>query len=82
MSKGFDIPSNKHLGNSPDLGKHQRMNYDADIAHCEGTECAIRDRCRRYQLHLIREQLQPIYIYSYTAPMYKNGECELFYKMK
>lgn len=55
------------------------MSYNADIAHCEGTECAIRDRCRRYQLHLMREKLQPIYVYSYTEPMYKNGECELFY---
>lgn len=59
------------------------MSYNADIAHCEGIECAIRDRCRRYQLHLMREKIKGVecYVTSYTAPMYKNGQCEIFYKI-
>lgn len=57
------------------------MTYNADIAHCEGKECAIRDRCRRYQLHLMREKMKVIedYLTSYTMPQYENGECEIFY---
>lgn len=59
------------------------MNYNADIAHCEGKECAIRDRCRRYQLHLMREKMKGIegYLTSYTMPQYKNGECEIMIKL-
>ena len=59
------------------------MTYNADIAHCEGTDCAIRDRCRRYQLHLMREKMKVIegYLTSYTMPQYKNGECEIMIKL-
>ena len=59
------------------------MNYDADIAHCEGNQCAIRDRCRRYQLHLMRENIKVLeyYVTSYTMPQYKNGECEIMIKL-
>ena len=55
------------------------MIYDTDTAHCEGNGCKKKETCLRYHLHQMREKLQPIYVYSYTAPMYKNGECELFY---
>ena len=39
------------------------MIYDTDTAHCEGTECAIRDKCRRYQLHLMRENIKVLECY-------------------
>lgn len=46
-------------------------------------DCAIRDRCRRYQLHLMRENIKVIedYLTSYTMPQYKNGECEIMIKL-
>lgn len=50
------------------------MNHD--ITHCRGNDCPIKEQCYRYLAY--KDINEPMLI-SVTAPIYKNGSCELFW---
>lgn len=66
------------------------MTYDADIAHCMGRACAIRDKCYRYWL---RKELCKKAVNGFLPPKslcilhvdeeydFETGDCEMFYPM-
>ena len=53
-------------------------NYNADIAHCEGIDCPLKEKCRRFQLFKIwKEREKEEYVWTpFVEPRYSNGECE------
>lgn len=52
-------------------------NYNADIAHCEGTGCPLAKKCRRFQLYKIwKEKKKEQRLTPFVEPRYSNGECE------
>ena len=54
------------------------MNYNADIAHCVGTDCPLKEKCRRFQLYKIWKGLEKkeYRLTPFVEPMYNNGNCE------
>ena len=50
------------------------MNHD--ITHCRGNDCPIKEQCYRY---LAYKDINKPMLISVTAPIYKNGSCELFW---
>ena len=54
------------------------MTYNADIAHCEGIDCPLKEKCRRFQLFKIWKELEKeeYDLTPFVEPRYSNGECE------
>lgn len=53
------------------------MTYNADIAHCEGNDCPLASKCRRFQLYKIwKEKEKEERLTPFVEPRYSNGECE------
>ena len=52
---------------------------DHDITHCRGNDCPVKEQCYRYLAY--KDINEPMLI-SVTAPIYKNGSCELFWDFK
>lgn len=50
-----------------------------DITHCQGRECPLRERCRRYFVHIYEIPAQIPYL-PYTTEMYDHGNCPNFYE--
>lgn len=56
-------------------------NYNADIAHCEGTDCPLKEKCRRFQLYKIwKEREKEEGLTPFVEPMYNNGKCDNFWR--
>lgn len=52
-------------------------NYNADIAHCVGTDCPLKKKCRRFQLFKIwKEKKKEEWLTPFVEPRYSNGKCE------
>ena len=52
------------------------MNYNADIAHCEGTGCPLANECKRFQLFQHwKEKKKEERLTPFVEPMYKDGKC-------
>ena len=49
---------------------------DHDITHCRGNDCPVKEQCYRY---LAYKDINKPMLISVTAPIYKNGSCELFW---
>lgn len=60
-----------------------KVTYNADIAHCTGRACLIRDKCVRYynhqRTHVLSNEVVP-----YIEEQYKSetNECEMFKPLK
>lgn len=55
-------------------------NYNADIAHCVGTDCPLKEKCRRFQLYKIWKGLEKkeYRLTPFVEPSYSNGKCKTF----
>ena len=55
-------------------------NYNNDIAHCEGTNCPLASKCRRFQLYKIwKEREKEEYVLTpFVEPRYDDDNCENF----
>lgn len=53
------------------------MDYNNDIAHCEGTGCPLAEKCKRFQLYKIwKEKEKKEYCLTpFVEPSYKNDNC-------
>lgn len=57
--------------------KKNKITYNADIAHCVGTDCPLKEKCRRFQLYEIwKEKKKEERLTPFVEPRYSNGECE------
>ena len=58
------------------------ITYNADIAHCCGRNCPIRDECKRYKLYCMMATSSVLRYASFISPEYNSEtkECEIFLK--
>ena len=47
-----------------------------DIAMCEGTDCPLRENCKRFMSE------PDSYSQSYMSPPYKDGKCDFYWPLK
>lgn len=53
------------------------MNHD--YAHCGGNACSIREKCKRYLLHLEAVEKGMVYV-PYMIPDRKGIECNFYWE--
>lgn len=60
----------------------ETKNYNADIAHCSGQNCPLREECKRYRLYCMIATSPVLHYASFISPEYNSGtkECEMFLK--
>ena len=56
------------------------MTYNNDVAHCEGTDCPLAEKCRRFQYYKIwKEKEKKEYCLTpFVEPRYDDDNCENF----
>lgn len=50
--------------------------FDPDICLCTGEDCPLREKCLRYQYHLIASLEKDNYNTYFIDPPIKDGACE------
>lgn len=53
-----------------------------DIAHCVGSGCPLKDKCLRYELHLMANKLNNLCVYTEEKFNKEKKECLMFRKKK
>ena len=58
----------------------KKITYTADVAHCGGEDCAIRENCVRYRLFCMWEKRPYKFVPFVEFPAYnsKTEQCEMF----
>lgn len=47
------------------------------LAHCVGTDCPLKEKCRRFQLYeILKGMMEEEWETSFVEPRYSNGKCE------
>lgn len=56
------------------------MTYNNDIAHCEGNDCPLASKCRRFQLFKIwgEREKEEYCLTPFVEPSFNNDKCDNF----